>query len=162
MESGVSKVPFLNLIKTKAGNFMTITNEDLVADGFRTWGDIDPFEALVGPFYYKRDADGSYRSAFVSERRHLNAGGMLHGGLLMSFADFALFVTAKDHLDDGMAVTVGFNSEFVAAGRQDTLIEATGEVTRATRSLLFVRGKIFSGDQTILTFSGILKKSRKS
>ncbi len=139
---------------------MTITKDDLIADGFQTWGNTDPYEDMIGPFFYKKQDDGSYRSAFVSEHRHLNGGGMLHGGLLMSFADFALFATAKDHLE-GMAVTVGFNSEFVSAGEEGALIEATGEVTKATRSLLFVRGKIFSGDNTILTFSGILKKVRK-
>ena len=139
---------------------MSVTTEELQAQGFRTWGSVDPYEDLVGPFYFKQEDDGSYRSAFISEKRHMNGGGALHGGLLMSFADFALFAISRDHID-GMAVTVGFNSEFVSAGPQDALIEATGEVTKATGSLLFVRGKIFSGGETILVFSGILKKIRK-
>lgn len=139
---------------------MALSNQDLIKDGFRTWGSTDPFEDTIGPFYFRQESDGSYRCAFVSEHKHLNGGGMLHGGLLMSFADFALFVFARDHLE-GMAVTVGFNSEFVSAGPEGALVEATGEVTKATRSLLFVRGKIFSGSSTIMTFSGILKKTRR-
>lgn len=139
---------------------MTLSNKDLESQGFRTWGSEDPFEDTIGPFYFRQESDGSCRCAFVSERKHLNGGGMLHGGLLMSFADFALFAIAKEHLD-GMAVTVGFNSEFVSAGPGGALIEADGEVTKATRSLLFVRGRIFCGDDTIMTFSGILKKVRK-
>ncbi|NVJ68811.1 MAG: PaaI family thioesterase [Alphaproteobacteria bacterium] len=140
---------------------MTIkTNEDLEAQGYHTWGDVDPFETLIGPFYLKDNGDGTYRSAFVAEAdRHANNGGMLHGGLLMSFADFALFAIAKDYLE-GAGVTVACNSEFVSAGQPGDLIEATGEVTRATRSLIFVRGKIFTGDRTILSFSGIIKKVR--
>ena len=139
---------------------MSTTVEELQAQGFRTWGTTDPFEDTIGPFYFRQEDDGSHRSAFISEAKHLNGGGMLHGGLLMSFADFALFVTARDHLE-GMGVTVGFNSEFVSAGPNNALIEAVGEVTKATRSLLFVRGKIYSGDTTIMTYSGILKKIRK-
>ncbi len=139
---------------------MTVTNEDLLREGYQTWGNVDAFEDMIGPFYYKKLEDGQYGSAFVSESRHLNGGGNLHGGLLMSFADFAMFVIAKDHLD-GNAVTVGFNSEFVSAGEAGALIEACGEVTKATGSLLFVRGKIFCADSTILTFSGILKKIRR-
>ena len=138
---------------------MSVTNEDLEKQGYRTWGNVDAFEDLIGPFYYKKLDDGQYVSAFVSESRHLNGGGNLHGGLLMSFADFAMFVIAKDHLE-GMAVTVGFSSEFVSAGPEGVLVESTGEVTKATGSLLFVRGKIFSGETTILTYSGILKKIR--
>ncbi|WP_286828176.1 MULTISPECIES: PaaI family thioesterase [Kordiimonas] len=138
---------------------MTIeTNDDLVAAGYRTWGDVDPFEDLIGPFYLKDNGDGTHRSAFVAEaERHCNAGGMLHGGLLMSFADFALFAIAKEALG-GFGVTVAFNSEFVSAGQAGELVEATGEITRDTRSLIFVRGKIFSGDRTIMAFSGIIKK----
>ncbi len=140
---------------------MTISKDDLLKNGYRTWGSVDPFEDTIGPFFYRQETDGTVRCAFVSERKHMNGGGMLHGGLLMSFADFALFAIAKEHLD-GMAVTVGFNSEFVSAGPENALIEASGEVTKATRSILFVRGKIYTGDTTILTFSGILKKLRKS
>lgn len=135
-----------------------MTNEDLKADGYHVWGDLDPFENLIGPFYMKENGDGTYKSAFVAEaERHCNNGGALHGGLLMSFADFALFAIAKDALD-GPCVTVGFNSEFVSAGQAGTLVEASGEIMRATRSLLFVRGQIFSGDTIIMTFSGILKR----
>lgn len=139
---------------------MALSADDLLAQGFKTWGSSDPYEDMIGPFYFRREEDDSYRCAFISENRHLNGAGNLHGGLMMSFADFALFAIARDHLD-GMAVTVGFNSEFVSAGPAGALIEATGEVTKATRSLLFVRGKIFCGDDTLLTFSGILKKIRK-
>lgn len=139
---------------------MSMTTDDLVREGFQTWGDADPFENLIGPFYYRQEADGSFRSAFISKKSHANASGKLHGGLLMSFADFALFTCAKDQLD-GIYVTLGFNCEFVSGGPTGALIESTGEVTRATRSLIFARGKIFSGEQTILTFSGILKKVGK-
>lgn len=138
---------------------MTIkTNDDLRAAGYQTWGDADPFEDLIGPFFLKDNGDGTYRAAFVAEdERHCNAGGMLHGGLLMSFADYALFTIAKEELN-GFGVTVAFNSEFVSAGEAGELVEATGEITRATRSLIFVRGKIFSGDRTIMAFSGIIKR----
>lgn len=140
---------------------MTFTTDDLIRDGYQTWDGVDAFENLVGPFYYKKQDNGEYKAAFVSDDRHKNIGGILHGGLLMTFADFSLFTIAKDHLDS-VFVTLGFNSEFVSAGYAGTLIEATGEVTGSSRSLLFVRGKIFSDDRTIMTFSGILKKITKA
>lgn len=140
-----------------------LTTQDLEAQGYSTWGTPDAFEDYIGPFYFKKMDDGGYRCAFISEEKHLNGGGMLHGGMLMSYADFALFATARDHLDmDGMAVTVSMNSEFISAGPVGQLIEAEGEVTRATRSLLFARGRIFCGDATIMTFSGIMKKLKKT
>ena len=137
---------------------MALTTEDLKAKGYRTWGDQDPFENLVAPFYFK-ESDEEIVCAFISERKHCNGHGMLHGGLLMTFADFALLALARKELN-GPTVTVGFNAEFVSAGLEGQLIEARGEVVRSTKSLLFVRGEIFSGETTILTFSGILKRVR--
>ncbi len=128
---------------------------------YRQWEEgIDPFEELIGPFYFGRDDDGVMRGAFYAEERHLNGGGMVHGGMLMSFADFGLFVTARDALDGGYAVTVAFNSEFVSAGKPGALVQCEGEVIRATRSLIFLRGRIFQAGQTLLAYSGIVKKVR--
>ncbi|WP_417450724.1 PaaI family thioesterase [Kordiimonas sp.] len=140
---------------------MALTTEDLKARGYRTWGGEDPFEDLIAPFYFNEEGE-DIKCAFISERKHCNGHGMLHGGLLMTFADFSMFAIARRELADGAAVTAGFNAEFISAGPQDALIEARGEVVRATRSLIFMRGTVFTGDTTILTFSGILKRIRKS
>ena len=58
----------------------------------------DPYETRSGPFYMKREADGSSLSAFRSEERHMNGAGFMHGGCLLTFADFALFAIATDCL----------------------------------------------------------------
>ena len=89
---------------------------------------------------------------------HLNGGGAIHGGCLMSFADFSLFAIARHALGASNAVTVTFNSEFISAGAPDIMVEAGGEVLRATKSLVFVRGLIRQADRTLLAFSGTLKK----
>lgn len=138
---------------------MTSWNEQLLADGYTMWGAEDPFEDMIGPFYLKSNGDGTNRSAFYSESRHVNTGGALHGGMLMSFADYSLFAIARELLE-GPAVTVGFNSEFIGAVGAGHLIESTGEILRATRSLLFVRGTVFTGDQILMSFSGVLKRVR--
>ena len=125
-------------------------------EGFRTWGDDDPFEAAVGPFFLRQLPDGSYRSAFMAEDRHANAGGVLHGGALMSFADFTAFVIAKDHMKD-FGVTVSLNCDFVAGAAPGCLYYGKGVTTRTTRSLIFVRGEIYNDAMLVLTFTGILK-----
>ena len=59
--------------------------------GWSTWPN-EPFEHdTAGPFYLKQEDDGSMVAAFRAERKHMNAGGVVHGGALMTFADFALF-----------------------------------------------------------------------
>ena len=48
----------------------------------------DPYETRSGPFFMRRDEDGSIVSAFRAEDKHMNGGGFLHGGCLMTFAPF--------------------------------------------------------------------------
>lgn len=77
----------------------------------------------------------------------------------MSFADFALFSIAHKALQGGIkAVTLTCNCDFVSAGGLDGWVEAEGEVLRATRSVLFVRGLMTQRKRTLLAFSGTLKK----
>lgn len=127
--------------------------------GWLTWsGGSDPFETAIGPFCFRVEPDGRARSAFQPRRDHLNGGGTIHGGALMSFADFALFSIAHNALRGTKAVTLTCNSEFLSAGDLSAWVEAEGEVLRETRSLVFVRGLITQARRPLLAFSGTLKK----
>jgi acyl-coenzyme A thioesterase PaaI-like protein len=135
----------------------TVLTEGVFA-GWRTWSTgADPYETAIGPFCLKREGE-RVRCAFEPRRDHLNGGGAIHGGLLMSFADFSLFAIAEDALAGGRAVTLTCNSEFIGAGALGAVVEAEGDVLRATRSLVFVRGLITQEARLLLAFSGTLKK----
>jgi acyl-coenzyme A thioesterase PaaI-like protein len=58
-------------------------------------------------------------------------------------------------------VTVNFACEFLDAAQEGELIECTGEVTRAGGSLIFLRGKMKSGDRLLFTFSGTIKRVKR-
>lgn len=126
--------------------------------GWYNWPD-EPFEhQTAGPFYFRRDG-GEIVSVFVCERKHMNGGGVMHGGCLMTFADFALFAIANDHLpEDGYGVTVAFSSEFLSGPVVGQRIEARGEVLRAGGSLIFVRGLVTADGEPALNFSGTIKR----
>ena len=129
--------------------------------GWMTWGlGADPFETANGPFYLRREGDGSMTGGFLAETRHLNAGGMIHGGALMTFADFALFAHALDALEGKPGVTVAFNGEFVGAGVAGAVVTSVGEVVRNTRSLIFARGTLYQNDAVIFAWTGIIKKMK--
>ena len=128
--------------------------------GYKKWDGFDPFEEQSGPYYFREEPDGSYRCAFISESKHMNGQGAMHGGAMMTFADYAMFVLARPAIETISAVTLTMNCEFVSAAGVGEFVEATGEIVRETGSLVFVRGTIFSGQTTILTFSGVLKKIR--
>jgi len=135
--------------------------------GWRVWRGLDPFEDLTGPFYLRQEPDGSVRCAFRADRKHMNAAGFMHGGCLMTFADYALFAIAHNHRErlgtpeTSSGVTATLNGEFVSSVREGALVEATGEVVRMGRSLIFLRGLITSSGEPLLTFSGLIKRVRR-
>ena len=127
--------------------------------GWRTWTR-DSFETHTGPFYHRMDENGRIACAFRVGPKHLNGSGNVHGGCLMTFADYCLFALASPVLQ-GPGVTVSFASEFLDAAREGALIECTGEVTRAGGSLIFVRGMLTSAERPLFSFSGTIKRTKR-
>ena len=103
------------------------------------------------------DENGRVQCAFRVEKKHLNGMRNVHGGCFMSFADYSLFAIASSVLQ-GPGVTVAFSCEFLDAAREGELIECDGEITRAGGSLIFLRGVLKSGERSLFTFSGTIKR----
>jgi acyl-coenzyme A thioesterase PaaI-like protein len=126
--------------------------------GWQCYPGGDPYEDLAGPFYFRIGDDGRPVCAFRAERKHMNGGMFLHGGCVMTFADFSLFVIARDVIDGSRTVTATFNAELVGTAGIGQLVECTGEVVKAGRSMVFVRGIIASEGEPVMSFSSVLKK----
>eukprot|EP01037_Dinobryon_pediforme_P011585 gene11585-11681_t len=126
--------------------------------GWMTWPDTDPYESLSGPYFFKADANGKIVCAMRAEAKHMNGQGSIHGGALMTFADFSLFALSRKERGSGPSVTISMNSEFVGPAVIGDLIICKGEVIRAGGSLVFIRGMISVEDRPVLNFSGVIKK----
>lgn len=126
--------------------------------GYVTLPGWDPFEDRIGPLF--ESADGA-RTAMELSARHCNTAGIVHGGALMTFADFTLFVVARSALGGVGGATVSLTSDFTAPARDGELLEGEGEIVRETGSMLFLRGREFVDERTVLSFSAIVKKPRK-
>jgi len=130
--------------------------------GWWIWRGTDPYEDLTGPFYFREQPDGKVRCVFRVQKKHLNGGGALHGGAMMTFADFCLFAIShpvrKAKGDQDHHVTVSLNGEFVGPAFEGDLVEALGEVVRAGGSLSFIRGLMETSGKPVMTFSGVVKR----
>ena len=127
--------------------------------GWRTWRR-DNFETHNGPFWHRIDENGQVQCVFRVEKKHLNGSGNVHGG-----ASCRLPITACSRWPppvlQGSGVTVAFACEFLDAAREGELVEGRGEITRAGGSLIFLRGTLKSGERTLFTFSGTIKRVRR-
>lgn len=125
--------------------------------GWSQWRS-DAFETRAGPFYERVEADGDRVTAFRAGIEHMNGGGFMHGGCLMTFADSALFTIARPAMEDSFGVTVNLSGDFLDAARVGEFVEARGVITRGARSLVFVRGLATADGRPVLSFTGIIKK----
>ena len=140
----------------EGGNGLVDVTEGEFA-GWQVWQS-DAFEQRAGPFYEKRQADGTMLTAFRAEPRHMNGAGFMHGGCLMTFADSALFTIATGALAGSHGVTMHLAGDFLDPARCGQLIEARGEVVRAGGKTIYVVGKITADGQPVLSFNGIIRK----
>lgn len=117
------------------------------------------FNNFVGPFYRLPDLeDGRLRRfAFVILDKHMNAGGTVHGGMLMTLADMAMGQTTR--LEAGVAAgsTVSLNCDFVGPGRLGDVVEARVRVTRRARTVVFLSAELYAGERLLLVATGLWK-----
>lgn len=125
----------------------------------------DPFEDHTGPFYFRVDGDarraGSVQCVLPTLPRQANYAGGVHGGAILTFADYALCLVAGRAADGGtnssFAMTVSIAVDFVSAGRIGPPLEASGEPLQVTGRLAFARGSITQEGKTVALWSGVVR-----
>ena len=134
-------------------------------DSYSVFVPPDPFEDHVGPLYFRISGDtqqaGSVHCVLPTLERHGNYAGGVHGGITLTFADYALCLVAGRAADGGtnsaFAVTVSIAVEFLDAGRIGPPLEASGEPLQVTGRMAFARGSITQEGRTIALWSGVCR-----
>ncbi|MEO0879723.1 MAG: PaaI family thioesterase [Pseudomonadota bacterium] len=132
----------------------------IARDGWLLQSHLETFSGHAGPYLFRKDPAQS-GVGFFAEPHHANLNGVVHGGALLTLADMALWDICRREIGIFRGATVTLNAEFVGPGAVGQFIEASGEMVRAGGRLLFARGLVTSGGETLLSFSGALKRLRE-
>ena len=116
----------------------------------------DRAEDYIGPFFFYMEGEHP-RTAFRVQEHNCNAHDSVHGGVLMSFADYTLCLGANGGASESVA-TVSCNNEFVAPAYCGELILGEAETIRRGRSIVFVRCILRVEDRIILSSSAVIKR----
>lgn len=135
-----------------------LPHSETVPPGWVRQSHQDTFSGHAGPFYFRDFADKLPGVGFLSEARHGNANGMIHGGALLTLADMSIWDICRRAAGPFNAVTLTLNSEFVAPGPIGRFIAASGEAVKIGKSIMFARGEVRYGAEVLLTFSGALRR----
>jgi uncharacterized protein (TIGR00369 family) len=115
------------------------------------------FGRQVGPFYHRSEGGENFTRAFLVAEHHTNGMMNCHGGMLMAFADtafgHAVSMRAKDHY----WVTIRLLTDFLSAAKLGDWVEGTGEIVGVEDDIYTVQGRIWCGDRTVMTGTGIFK-----
>lgn len=126
-----------------------------IPDGYQLLPWHRGFGRQVGPLFEKRDESGLTR-AFRVEEHHTNGMMNAHGGMMMTFADMA-WGGAVEKDEDTWWVTIRLLCDFLSGAKHGEWIEGNGKVVGHVDGIFTVEGRIWSGDRTLLTGTGLFK-----
>ena len=114
------------------------------------------FNAYLGPIYKLDDGPESLTGHYIFDLddQHLNSGDMAHGGLLMTLADTVLGMTVAQAVGH-MCNTITINCDFLSGAQKGERIEISTQITRKTRTVVFVSGTLSVGDRPVMTAAGV-------
>ncbi|MDX5392626.1 MAG: PaaI family thioesterase [Caulobacteraceae bacterium] len=118
------------------------------------------FSGHNGPYFHKAEQGELTEQAFFALPRHANGLGLVHGGMLTAFLDglmgAAVFRSARRP-----GVTIHLSVDFLHMARLGDWVMGEAKVTRATREVAFVEGRVHVGGRDVVRGSGIFKLMHK-
>jgi acyl-coenzyme A thioesterase PaaI-like protein len=128
----------------------------MIPPGYRQTKLADPFEIHLGPIHETGEPP-ERRFALLIDERHVNRRLVMHGGMMMTYADATLGALAADLSNGVMSVTLNMQSQFLAPAKLGHIIEVKPELTRRTRAMLFIRGDFTVEGEIVMTASSVWK-----
>jgi uncharacterized protein (TIGR00369 family) len=117
------------------------------------------FIGLNGPLYLRHEGE-IVQFGFRVEKRHTNPMGNCHGGMMASFCDMLLPISAHRQCPEiGMRFlpTISLQIDYLAPAPLGAWVEGEAEVLRTTRSLVFAQGLVTADGEPAARVSGIFK-----
>jgi uncharacterized protein (TIGR00369 family) len=122
--------------------------------------DDDRFNVAIGKLLVRAEGEGRARCRMFPEHHHSNLGNVVHGGAILTFVDTALFAGGKlaGISDISHSVTLDLSAQFIAPAQLGRPMDATVELLRETKRLVFLRGTVEQEGTVVAAWSGCLRK----
>jgi uncharacterized protein (TIGR00369 family) len=130
-----------------------------VPQGFKERRFGEGFIGVNGPLYVRRTEAG-LQLGFRVERRHCNPMGICHGGMMATFCDMLLPISAhalSTELGNRFLPTINLQIDYLAASPLGSWVQGEAQLLRATRSLVFMQGLVNADAVPVARVSGIFK-----
>ena len=128
-------------------------------DPNRKWREIDDegFNTHIGPILFARLDETTWQGALKLVPKHINMGGVCHGGVYMSLADVAMGAAAHSAAGKQRCATIDFQAHFLAAAKLDQWLVAEARLNRLVSGVVFMECELWAGQRRCMRASGIWK-----
>ncbi len=110
-----------------------------------------------GGLEFRKISETEYEFQTIIQDFHINAGGVTHGGYIMSMLDSGMG-TAAHQVIKGRAVTISLNTNFIGGSKTGDKITGYAKIKKHTNTLIFMHGELRWEDKLLATAEGIWKK----
>jgi uncharacterized protein (TIGR00369 family) len=111
------------------------------------------FGELVGPIWRRGDP----LFGFLATEKHANHINIVHGGMLATFADQSMGMTAMRATGSKPHATIELNMQYIGAVQIGDFVESHCDVVRITRSIIFIRSTLKVDERIVASASGVWK-----
>ena len=130
-----------------------------IPEGFRARSFGEGFIGVNGPLYLKK-LDSGILLGFRVEARHCNPMGICHGGMMATFCDMLLPISAhylSQDIGRRFLPTIHLQVDFLAATPKGAWVQGEAQLLRATRNMVFMQGLVTADGENVARVSGIFK-----
>ncbi len=130
-----------------------------IPEGFKPRRFGSGFIDANGPLYVNK-LDGAVLLGFRVEPRHCNTMGVGHGGMVATFCDMLLPISAhalSAELATHFLPTVSLQVDYLAPCKLGAWVQGQAQLLHRTRSLVFMQGLVTADGEPAARVSGVFK-----
>ncbi len=116
------------------------------------------FIKYIGGIEFKKISENNFEFQSKVQNFNLNSAGISHGGYIAAILDNGMGSAAHKVINDGKrCVTISLDIKFIGSSKENDILIGKVNITKKTKTLVFVRAELFQAENIIATASGIWK-----
>jgi uncharacterized protein (TIGR00369 family) len=130
-----------------------------VPEGFKPRHFGEGFIGVNGPLYTRRTETG-LQMGFRVEARHTNPMAICHGGMMASFCDMLLPISAQHIAKEArgrFCPTISLQIDYLAMAPLGAWVQGEAQVLRVARTMIFMQGLVTADGVNVARASGVFK-----
>ncbi|NBV93246.1 MAG: PaaI family thioesterase [Proteobacteria bacterium] len=112
----------------------------------------------IGGIEFKKISENNFEFQSKVQNFNLNSAGISHGGYIAAILDNGMGSAAHKVINDGKrCVTISLDIKFIGSSKENDILIGKVNITKKTKTLVFVKAELFQAENIIATASGIWK-----